>query len=71
MVDSVKRVLNDTAAKAEHWHRNAGTVIVPIALLSGVFGVSDLERAQAAGLFLVWTHDLSAIENWLDAVVTT
>jgi hypothetical protein len=61
-------VLNDTAAKAEHWHRHAGQVIVPIALLSGVFGVNDLERAQAAGLFLVWVHDLSPLEDWLGAV---
>jgi hypothetical protein len=65
VVNSVKRVLNDTAAKAEHWHRHAGQVIVPVALLSGVFGVSDLERAQSAGLFLVWVHDLSPLEDWL------
>lgn len=70
VVNSVKRVLNDTAAKAEHWQRHAGMTIVPIALLSGVFGVGDLERAQASGLFLIWLHDLSAFENWLRAVDT-
>lgn len=68
VVNSVKRVLNDTAAKAEHWHRHAGMTIVPIALLSGVFGVTDLERAQASGLFLIWVHDMSAIEDWLRVV---
>jgi hypothetical protein len=69
VVNSVKRVLNDTAAKAEHWHRHAGMTIVPIALLSGVFGVSDLQRAQTSGLFLVWLHDLLAIEDWLRALL--
>jgi XamI restriction endonuclease len=68
VVNSVKRVLNDTAAKAEHWDRHAGMTIVPIALLSGVFGVKDLQRAQDAGLFLVWLHNMSAIEGWLRVV---
>ena len=68
VVNSVKRVLNDTAAKADHWHRQAGSIIVPIALLSGVFGVNDLQKAQAAGLYLVWVHDLAGIDNWLSAV---
>lgn len=68
VVNSVKRVLNDTAAKAEHWHRHAGMTIVPMALLSGVFGVRDLQRAQDAGLFLVWLHDMTPIEGWLRVV---
>ncbi len=71
VVNSVKRVLNDTAAKAKHWDRHAGMTIVPIvpiALLSGVFGVSDLERAQASGLFLIWVHGMSAIEDWFRLV---
>ena len=70
VVNSVKRVLNDTAAKAQEWHRHAGMTIVPIALLSGVFGVNDLQRAQMAGLFLVWLHDLAPIEEWLHIVGT-
>jgi hypothetical protein len=34
-----------------------------------VFGVSDLQRAQTSGLFLVWLHDLLAIEDWLRALL--
>jgi hypothetical protein len=68
VVNSVKRVLNDTAAKAKHWQRHATMTILPIALLSRVFGVGDLERAQDSGLFLVWIHDMSAFEDWLRGV---
>jgi len=67
VVNSVKRVLNDTAAKAEHWHKHAGRIIVPVALLSGVFGVENLKSAQASGLYLVWAHDLDSFVNWVSA----
>lgn len=65
IVNSVKRVLNDTAAKARHWHGRFGETVVPVALLSGVFGVESLKSAQASGLFLAWSHDLDSFVSWL------
>ncbi|WP_170382197.1 XamI family restriction endonuclease [Ruegeria atlantica] len=64
-LNSIKRVLNDTAAKAGHWNTKAGEGIVPVALLSGVFGVENLKSAQASGLYLVWTHELDSFVSWL------
>lgn len=66
-LNSIKRVLNDTAAKARHWNTKAGEEIVPVALLSGVFGTESLKSAQASGLFLVWTHELDSFIAWLSA----
>jgi hypothetical protein len=67
IVNSVKRVLNDTAAKAKHWQGMAGQELVPVALLSGVFGTDNLEAAQDSGLYLVWAHDLEESVEWLIA----
>lgn len=66
-LNSIKRVLNDTAAKAKHWNTKAGEEIVPVALLSGVFKVESLKAAQENGLFLVWTHELESFVAWLSA----
>ena len=65
-VNSVKRVLNDTAAKARHWQAKCGEDVVSVALLSGVFKVADLASAQASGLYLVFAHDLDAFAGWLE-----
>jgi hypothetical protein len=67
VINSVKRVLNDTAAKAQYWHSQFATTVVPVALLSGVFGVENLKSAQEHGLYLVWTHDLEGFVTWLEA----
>ncbi|MFZ5791352.1 MAG: XamI family restriction endonuclease [Pseudomonadota bacterium] len=67
VVNSVKRVLNDTAAKAKAWGVKAGEQLVPVALLSGVFGVENLSAAQKSGLYLVWAHDLDSFVVWLAA----
>jgi hypothetical protein len=67
VVNSVKRVLNDTAAKARFWNGKLGESIIPVALLSGVFGVGNLRTAQSAGLYLVWAHDLDSFVDWLAA----
>lgn len=67
IVNSVKRVLNDTAAKAQHWRDKFGEIVIPVALLSGVFGLNDLRNAQASGLHLVWAHDLDTLVAWLES----
>jgi hypothetical protein len=35
--------------------------------LSGVFKLSDLRAAQAAGLYLVWSHDIDGFIEWVKA----
>jgi hypothetical protein len=69
VVNSVKRVLNDTAAKAKGWHQTMGQMVVPVALLSGVFGVKNLLEAQNDGLYLVWAHDLGNFTDWLRSTI--
>jgi hypothetical protein len=57
-LNSVKRLNNDTAAKAKHFATEGGKNIVNVALLSGVFKIESLISAQESGLYLVWAHDL-------------
>lgn len=65
VANSVKRVLNDTAAKARHWHDKLGESVIPVALLSGVFGLENLKSAQASGLYLVWSDNLDSFADWI------
>jgi hypothetical protein len=65
-VNSVKRLNNDAAAKAEAWIKDFGQVqIVPVAVLSGVFKLHNLVDAQRRGLVLFWAHDLEAMASWV------
>jgi hypothetical protein len=64
-LNSTKRLLNDTAAKAKHYSMEAGKNIISVALLSGVFKLSDLRTAQNAGLYLVWSHDIDGFIEWV------
>lgn len=64
-LNSTKRLLNDTAAKAKHYQVAAGKNVISVALLSGVFKVTDLAQAQGAGLYLVWAHDLDEFVEWI------
>jgi hypothetical protein len=42
----VKRLNNDAAAKAEYWLKEFGTSqVIPAAILSGVFKVTNLTQA--------------------------
>jgi hypothetical protein len=60
--NSVKRLNNDAAAKAEAWSKDFGTrQVVPAAVLSGVYKLHNLEDAQARGLAIFWAHDLKAL----------
>lgn len=64
-INSTKRLLNDTAAKAKHYNEAGGKIIISVALLSGVFKISDLVKAQEQGLFLVWAHELDEFVDWI------
>lgn len=64
--NSVKRLNNDAAAKAEVWRRDFGeTQVVPCAVLSGVYKLHNLEDAQRRGLTLFWAHNLSPLIGWV------
>ena len=64
--NSVKRLNNDAAVKAEVWFRDFGTrQIVPVALLSGVYKIHNLENAQNRGLAIFWAHDLNELVQWI------
>lgn len=65
-VNSVKRLNNDAAAKAEAWTRDfGGRQVVPAAVLSGVYKLPNLLDAQARGLTLFWAHGLEALVHWI------
>lgn len=64
--NSVKRLNNDAAVKAEYWIKQFGTAqVVPTAVLSGVFKVMNLEQAQRRGLALFWSHQLGALGTFI------
>lgn len=64
--NSVKRLNNDAAIKAENWRSDFGTLqVVTAAVLSGVYNIHNLEDAQNRGLTLFWAHDLDSMVEWL------
>lgn len=68
-INSVKRINNDAAAKAVDWLKTFGTnQVVPTAVISGVFKVSNLLQAQEAGLTIFWSHDLKRLGKFIESV---
>jgi hypothetical protein len=68
-VNSVKRLNNDTAAKATFWLRKFGEqAVVPVAAISGVFHLNSLVEAQRAHLALFWGHQIGEFRHWLNQV---
>lgn len=66
--NSVKRLNNDAAVKAEYWIKQFGTAqVVPAAALAGVYKVLNLEQAQTRGLALFWSHNLDALGAFIDS----
>jgi hypothetical protein len=66
--NSVKRLNNDAAVKAEYWLKVFGTSqVVPAAVLSGVFKVINLEQAQSRGLALFWAHNLGKLGDFIES----
>ena len=65
--NSVKRLNNDAAAKAESWRRDFGErQVVPVAVLSGVYKTHNLMEAQDRGLSIFWAHDLDELLKWVE-----
>lgn len=66
--NSIKRLNNDAAIKAEIWRKDFGEVnVVPTAVLSGVYKMKHLRSAQTRGLTLFWAHDLSKLTDWIES----
>jgi hypothetical protein len=66
-INSVKRLNNDAAVKAETWRSDFGQRnVVPAAVLSGVYKLHNLLDAQERGLSLFWAHDLQGLLDWID-----
>jgi hypothetical protein len=66
--NSVKRLNNDAAVKAEYWIKTFGTSqVVPSAMLAGVFNVLNLEQAQNRGMTLFWSHSLSELGKFISS----
>ena len=65
--NSVKRLNNDAAVKADIWLQELGRrQVVPAAVLSGLFKRHNLENAQDRGLTLFWAHNLDQLTAWID-----
>lgn len=70
-LNSIKRINNDAQVKAAIWLREFGErQVVPAAMLSGVFGVTNLLRAQHGALTLFWSHRLDAMRDFIEATKT-
>lgn len=64
--NSVKRLNNDAAVKAQSWKTDFGLrQVVPSAMLSGVYKLHNLVDAQERGLTIFWAHDLAALTSWI------
>lgn len=66
--NSVKRLNNDAAVKAEYWLDQFGALqVVPAAVLAGVFNVVNLEQAQQRRLALFWSHALEHLGAFIES----
>lgn len=67
-LNSVKRLNNDAAVKANVWRNEFGLrQIVPTAVLSGVYNLANLLDAQDKGLSLIWAHNLPPLTEWISS----
>ncbi|MEV4345299.1 XamI family restriction endonuclease [Actinoplanes sp. NPDC049596] len=65
-VNSVKRVKNDAGSKAVKWLQEFGTqLIVPAAVIAGVYHPPNLLAAQYDGLTIWWSHDIDQMIDWI------
>lgn len=65
-VNSYKRIKGDAASKAVRVLRALGdAVIVPAAVIAGVYLPTNLYEAQHAGLTIWWSHDIQQLLDWV------
>jgi hypothetical protein len=64
--NSIKRLNNDAAAKAQAWRQDFGeTQVFPAAVLSGVYNLKSLEDAQDRHLTIFWAHSLDELLQFI------
>ncbi len=69
-INSIKRLRNDAAAKAEVWLKEFGTQqLIPSAMLAGVFDLKNLMGSQTRGLTLWWAHAMNDFLAWIKIAV--
>lgn len=66
--NSIKRINNDAAVKAEYWLSQFGLrQVVPSAAMAGVYKLLNLKQAQERGLALFWTHHLEKLGEFIES----
>ena len=66
-INSVKRIKNDAAVKAKLWIQEFGDrLIVPAAVIAGVYHPPNLLSAQQDGLTIWWSHDIAQMILWIN-----
>jgi XamI restriction endonuclease len=66
-INSIKRVKNDAAVKAKLWIQEFGDrLIIPAAVIAGVYNPANLLSAQRDGLTIWWSHDIAQMISWID-----
>jgi hypothetical protein len=67
-INSVKRLIRETGGKARIWREEFGRWVIPGAVLSGVYKLTNLAEAQNDHrLTLFWEHDLSPLRRFVQA----
>ncbi len=70
-LNSLKRLRNDVAAKAETWRQDFGsTMVVPAVVLSGVYDLDMLQGIQQHGVAIYWAHRLDDLIQWIEQTRT-
>jgi hypothetical protein len=67
--NSIKRLNNDAAIKAQTWRDEFGSIqLVTAAVLDGVYALKNLVDAQDKGLAIFWAHDLAIMFDWIHSL---
>lgn len=64
-----KRLNNEVGGKAARWRGEFGQQVVTAAVLSGVFDLAALQRAQHVPVTIFWEHDLDPLVEFALAAV--
>jgi hypothetical protein len=65
-VNSTKRI-GEASGKAKDWIEDFGRlVIVPCAVIAGVYNPGNLTAAQERGLTIWWSHDIATMMSWIN-----
>lgn len=67
-LNSLKRLDNDTVAKAHNWREKLGkSHVIAAAMVSGVYKLERLAQVQSEDLYLFWSHRLDAFIAWVES----